>query len=470
MDRLQTLVINGEAYVEGRFIHTDIGVRDGKVVLLARPGEVLPPADTVIDATGLKILPGLIDTHVHMREPGFTHKEDITTATMAAAAGGVTLAVDMPNVRPSINSLERLVEHKALAATKSIVDFNHWPGPPQDLEEIGPMMAEGVLGIKVFMMNDTKRSYPHMPELGILNDGHLYDIFRACQKYNAICAVHPHNQELFEWIEQRYFWKDGKTGPEDYCNALRYGDSIVYDTAFATLLILARSSGVKLHMLHLNTFLGTQMVEWAWKSGVNITAEMNAPHFFITMEDVRKRGPYVLGTWTPPKDQKALWDVIGAKTMPFTGLIGTDHAPHHIDEKEVGWKDMWKAHGGAPYVQDYLSLFLNAVNEGRVTLERIVEITSEIPAKVFGFYPRKGAIRPGADADFAIVDMNKERIISKDQGYSKCGYNPFEGWKVKGNPVITMVRGSVVMKDGQITGAPGYGQFVPVDRDSQPGR
>ena len=462
MERLQTLIMNGEAYIKGDFVKANIGVRDGKIAFLAAPGEELPPADRVVDATGMKVLPGLIDTHVHMREPGFTHKEDFTTATMAAAAGGVTLGVDMPNVKPTMNSVERLVEHKKLAATKCIVDFNHWPGPPQNLEEIKDMLAEDILGIKVFMMNDTKRSYPHMPELGILNDGHLYDIMRSCEKYGAICAVHPHNQELMEWIEQRYFWPDGKTAPLEYCDCLRYGDSIIYDTAFATLLILARSSGVKFHMLHLNTYLGTKMVKLAHDDGVKVSAELNAAHFFITREDVKKLGPYVLGNLTPPKDQKALWETINA--MPFTLLIGTDHAPHHIDEKEIGWKDMWKAHGGAPYVQDYLSLFLNAVNEGRVSLSRIVEITSEIPAKVFGFYPRKGVIRVGADADFAIVDMNRERTISKDQGYSKCGYNPFEGWKIKGIPVYTLVRGTVVMEEGKITVAPGYGKFIPVSR------
>lgn len=463
MDKLQTLIKDGDVFVNGDFIQADIGVRDGKIALIETPGEKLPDADVVINAKGKKVLPGVIDTHVHLREPGFTHKEDFTTGTQAAAAGGVTLVVDMPNVKPSTNSAERIIEHKELAVGKCIVDYNHWGGPPADLSEIKGMLDEDIIGIKVFMMNDTKRSYPHMPELGILNYGHLYDIFRACKEYNGTCAVHPHSQELFEWIEQRYFWDKGLTGPQDYSKALRYGDSIVYDCAFATLLILARSSGVKFHMLHLNSYLGTKLVRWfVHEQGVKMSAELNAPHFFITWDDVVKRGPYVLGSWTQPKDQEALWETINE--MPFTCLIGTDHAPHHIDEKEIGWEDMWKAHGGAPYVQDYFSLFLNAVNEGRVELSRVVEITSEIPAKVFGFYPRKGTISVGSDADCVIVDMNKKRTISKEQGYSKCGYNPFEGWKIKGVPVCTLVRGTVVMEDGKVTGKPGHGQFVPISR------
>ena len=462
MEKMDLVIANGTAYLNGEFVKADIGVKNGKIAWIGRSGEVLPECTNTLDAVGRHVLPGLIDTHVHIREPGFTHKEDFITGTRAAAAGGVTMIVDMPNVKPSTNSLERFIEHRKLAASKSLVDFNHWVGPPENLDEISQIVAEGAIGIKVFMMNDTKRSYPHMPELGVLNDGQLYDIFTACARAGATCAVHPHNQGMFEWIEQKYFWNKNKTGPLDYADALRFGDSIVYDTAIATLLILARSSGMKLHILHLNTNLSTKMVQYAVESGVNVSGEFNAPHFFIQREDIEKRGPYVLGTWTPPKDQQALWDTVNR--MPFTCLIGTDHAPHHIDEKEIGWVDMWKAHGGAPYIQDYLSLFLNAANEGKISLERIVQITSEIPATNFGFYPQKGTISVGSDADFAIVDMNREKIISKDTSYSKCGYNPFEGWRVKGCPVYTILRGEVIMKDNEIFAQPGYGEFVPVNR------
>ena len=462
MSKLQMVIKNGQVYYKGEFVKANIGVREGKIAFIAAPGEVMPEAETVIEAEGRHVLPGLIDTHVHVREPGFEHKEDWITASQAAAAGGVTLIVDMPNVKPTTNSLERVVEQKARAGKKSVVDFNHWPGPPSNLDEIEDMLKEGVLGIKVFMMKDTERSYPHMPELGILNDGHLFEIFQACAKYDAKLAVHPHNQDLHDWFSKHYYRDKGNTKPEDYVMSFRYADSIVYDTAIGTMLMMARASGADLHVLHTNTYLATHMIRWAKEKGVKVSSEINTPHFFITWDDVLKRGPYVLGTWTPPKDQQALWDAINDYDYP--AIIGSDHAPHHIDEKEIGWEDMWKAHGGAPYIQDTLPLFLNSVNEGKVDLKRVVEITSEKPAKEFGFYPRKGVINVGSDADFAIVDMNKENILTKDKGYSKCGYSPFEGWKVKGMPVYTLVRGEVVMKDGEITGKQGYGEFVPIKR------
>ncbi|MCR4426881.1 MAG: dihydroorotase family protein [Firmicutes bacterium] len=460
--KMQMLVRGGRVYLPSGPVDADILVDDEKVAAFCAPGTFTGEVDKIIDASGKLVLPGLIDTHVHFREPGFTHKEDFETGTRAAAAGGVTLAVDMPNTKPSTNSPERFEEHRKVAETKAIVDFNHWPGPPHDLDQIETLMNMGAIGIKVFMMKDTKRGYPHMPELGITDDGYLMEIMRACKKHDAILAVHPHNQELCEHIEKRYFWEKGLTGPQDYAKALRWGDSIIYDTAFALLLILARSTGVRLHMLHLNTYLGVDMVKLAYDHGVNVTAEINPPHLFVTWKDVEEKGPYVLGTWTPPKDQEALWRACTENLFPVA--LATDHAPHALEEKEIGWQDMWKAHGGAPYVQHYLSLLLNAANAGRITIDQIVKVCCENPARIFGFYPRKGVIQPGSDADFVIVDLNRTETISKDGVQSKCGWTPFEGWKVTGVPVFTIVRGQVVAENGKIVGRPGYGRFVAPER------
>ncbi|NPV53602.1 MAG: dihydroorotase family protein [Firmicutes bacterium] len=460
--KVQLLITGGDVYTPSRPIKADIVVKDEKIVSLQAPGTFQGEAEKIIDASGKSVIPGLIDTHAHFREPGFTHKEDFETGTRAAAAGGVTLAVDMPNTKPTTNSPERFEEHRKASEQKAIVDFNHWPGPPHDLDQIKDLMDMGAIGIKVFMMKDTKRGYPHMPELGITDDGHLMEIMRACQKYGAIVAIHPHNQELCEHIEKRYFWEKGLTSPGDYAKALRWGDSIIYDTAFALLLLLARSTGVKLHLLHLNTYLGVEMVRLATQYNVNVTAEINPPHLFVTWKDVQEKGPYVLGTWTPPKDQEALWRACTEDL--FTVLLATDHAPHAKEEKEIGWQDMWKAHGGAPYIQHYLSLLLTAANEGRITVERIVKLCSETPAKVFGFYPRKGVIQPGSDADLVIIDMNKKEEITTDRIYSKCGWTPFEGWEVKGVPIQTIVRGKVVMENGEVIGEPGHGKFITPQR------
>ncbi|MCR4427607.1 MAG: dihydroorotase family protein [Firmicutes bacterium] len=244
MGQYDLLIKGGRVYTGGKLVDCDVAVQDGKIAALVRRGEPLESRQTM-DATGLLVLPGAIDTHAHFREPGFTHKEDIETGTKAAAVGGVTLAVDMPNVRPTINSVERFIEHRELAATKAVVDFCHWAGPPQNLDEIKDLLDVGALGIKVFMWKDTKRDYPHMPELGITDLGHLFDIFSACAKYGAICGVHPHTQDLLHHIEKKYFWEKGLTDPQAYAKALRYGDSMNYDIAIATLIFLARADQVR---------------------------------------------------------------------------------------------------------------------------------------------------------------------------------------------------------------------------------
>lgn len=459
MEKVDLIVKGGKAYIAGELVKADIVVKNEKIIAIASGEGELPDAKETIDANGKIVIPGLIDTHAHFRDPGLTHKEDFETGTKAAAAGGITLAVDMPNTKPSTNSSERFAEHKKMASAKAVVDFNHWPGPPShNLDEIADIIAQGAIGIKVFMMKDTKRDYPHMPELGITDDGHLLEIFKACKRHDAILAVHPHNQALAEHIERKYFWEKGLTGPGDYAKSLRYDNNIIYDTAFATLILMARITGTHLHLLHLNTVLSVDMVKWATINGIKISAEVNPAHMFIKWEHIVKQGPWVLGKWTPEEDREALWKALCSR--PFDILIATDHAPHAKNEKEIGWEDMWKAAGGAPYIQFYLSLFLTEINKGTITWDRVVDLCCETPARVFNFYPRKGVIRVGSDADMVIIDMEKEKTITTEEVYSRCGWTPFEGWNVKGVPVCTIVRGTPVMKDGKILVEPGFGKFI----------
>jgi len=451
------LVKNGKVFTNGQFTEFDILVKDGKIENIVKKGTPVKAMEE-IDASGLLVLPGIIDTHAHFREPGYTHKEDIETGTKAAAVGGVTMAVDMPNVKPSINSPERFEEHRQLASQKAVVDFNHWAGPPQKREEIKDLMDLGALGIKVFMWKDTQRDYPHMPELGITDLGDLYDIFLACEKYGAICGVHPHTQDFMQHVEKKYFWDKGLTDPQSYAKALRFGDSLNYDIAISTLILLARSSGVRLHVLHTNTKLAFKMIEWATSQNLSVTSETNPMHVFLTWKDIEKIGPYALGGWVPPKDAEAIKNSWNNESYP--GIIATDHSPHTREEKEVGWENMWKAHGGAPCIEHYFPLLLKEVNAGKMSLERVIKLCSEGPAKLFGFYPQKGTIQVGSDADFTIVDMNKEKTIIGSEIQTKCKWSPFDGWKLKGLPIYTIVRGTVVMKDDKIMVKPGYGKFV----------
>ncbi len=438
-------------------MEADIGIEKGKIAFLGSSATA-PKSSKVVDAKGKVVIPGLIDTHTHHRDPGFTHKEDLTTATQAAAAGGVTLSIGMPNVNPPTTSVDRFKNVIEISKKKALVDFNHNPSGTVP-EEIPGLAEAGCLAFKIFMVKDTGRDYPHMPGIGLHHHGDLFRSFEAVAKTGLPLMVHPHDQDLMEMIEQRY-WQRGDRSPQAYAKAYREFDGIIWDTAIATILRFQKATGVKLHILHMSTPGALEMVRRAKGEGRPVTCEVNPWALFLgnSWENIEKLGPYCLGFWVPEGHAEALWEGIRDGTID---VVGSDHAPHTKEEKEIGWKDMWKSPGGEPQIQDYLRLFLTEVNQGRLTLDRLVRLASYGPAHVFGLYPRKGVIQIGSDADLVIVDMRKEETIQNETTLTKVGWTPYHGRKVKGAPVTTLVRGKVVMENGNVVGKPGDGQFIP---------
>ena len=201
------------------------------------------------------------------------------------------------------------------------------------------------------------------------------------------------------------------------------------------------------------------MVRSARAKGQDISTEVNPAALFLSSdwENIEKWGPFALGSFYRPEDGAATWEAIRDGTAT---LIGTDHAPHHKSEKEVGWTNMFKSPGGRPMIQEYMGLMLDAVNKGRVPLERAVQLSSENVARRFGVFPKKGCIEVGADADLVVADLRKKHVFTQDEVLSKAGYTCFEGREVQGFPVTTIVRGRVVMEDGEVIGEPGYGEFT----------
>ncbi len=454
---MELVISGGRVWTPGGEVEADIGIDKGKIVFFGSTATA-PQSSKVIDAKGKVVIPGLIDTHTHHRDPGFTHKEDLTTATQAAAAGGVTLSIGMPNVNPPTTNVERFKNVIEISKKKSLVDFNHNPSGTVP-EEIPRLAEEGCLAFKIFMVKDTGRDYPHMPGIGLHNHGDLFRSFEAVAKTGLRLMVHPHDQDLMDVIEQRY-WNRGDRSPQAYAKAYREFDGIIWDTAIATILRLQKATGVKLHILHMSTPGALEMVRRAKEEGRPVSCEVNPWALFLgnSWENIEKLGPYCLGFWVPEEHAEAIWQGIRDGIID---VVGTDHAPHTKEEKEIGWKDMWKSPGGEPQIQDYLSLFLTEVNRGRLTLDRLVRLASYDVARLFGVYPRKGVLQVGSDADLVIVDMGKEVTINNETTYTRVGWTPYHGRKVKGAPVATVVRGTVVMENGNVVGKPGYGQFIP---------
>lgn len=452
------IISNATVYVPGGFVKADIAIDEGKIVAIGTSSG-MPKGSRSVDATGKHVIPGLMDTHAHFRDPGFTHKEDYTTGTMAAAAGGVTLVVDMPNVEPPPNTAERFLAHRANAKKKAVVDFSHNAagtvlGEIKKIAKAGPPM-----GYKIFMMSDVGRDYPHMPGIGVADHGELLELFEEIRKTGIVCIVHPWDQEIWTKISNRHI-KSGKTDWKEYAKAARAYDSIVFDNAISVLINLQRVTGVKLHILHMSSEKSFENIKRAKAQGQTITTEVNPHDVFLAnkWERIVKLGPYSIGWQIPEMEGDATWNTLVDGTAD---LIGTDHAPHTKKEKEVGWENMWKSPGGTTSIEWYLSLFLNEVNNGRISFERVVQLCSENPARIFGVYPRKGALAAGSDADLVVVDMKKERILSGDKMYTKAGWNPYAGRRVRGLPEMTLVRGTVVMENyGEVVGKPGFGEYV----------
>jgi dihydroorotase len=433
-----------------------IAVRGEKIAAILAADEPALAAKT-IDAGDNPVIPGLIDTHCHFRDPGYTHKEDYYHGTIAAAAGGVTTVFDMPNVDPPTTTADRLKAHLDNAQSKAVVDFGHNASGvvPENIKELA---EAGASAFKVWMMKDIGRDYPHPPGTSLTNRAVLYRVFEEVADTGLPLYIHPHDHDLYElFVErsQREWGMDFRS----YARALRGGNGVVLNTAVATILEFQRSVGTKLHVLHLSTRNGVKMVAQAKAEGRQVTAEANPFALFVTNDwaNIEKKGPYALGFWVPEEDNPSMWDAVINGTID---VIGSDHGPHTKEEKEVGWTDMYTAPGGSPMIEQYLRLLLTEVHKGRLTLERVVELCSHSPARLTGYYGRKGAIIPGADADLVILDMDHEEVLHAAHSHYMCGWMPSEDFNTKGRPETTILRGRVIMQDGNVTAQAGSGKLL----------
>ncbi len=451
---MRRVIANGEVFVEGERRPLDLVIQGESITALLARGTGPTDAE-FIDATGLVALPGAVDVHMHTREPGYTHKEDLITCTRAAAAGGYTTIFGMPNVDPPTMTTDDLDATLKLYRDKSIVDYNHNPAAKL-LDQIAAMADRGIAAYKIFMVVDTGRTYPHPSAIGVHEHGELDEMMKEIAKTGLRLMVHPHDQSLMDVVEQSY-WAAGDRSPWAYGKTLAAEDGMIWDTATATLLRLAEATGCKLHIVHTQTARQIEMIEDARQRGVDVSSETNHWTIFLgTEEDIKEQGSYVLSYYVPPHHQQAVWDALRNGSID---MVASDHAPHTREEKEVGWTDAWAAHTGTPGIQDQLPLLLDAVHEGRLSLARCVDLTSAAPARIFNI-DKKGSLAPGSDADIVLVDLDRPWTITNEAVESKIGWTPYHGRSGTGSVVRTLVRGTDVYANGEVTGLPGHGKQV----------
>lgn len=450
----ETVIRGATTVFEDGVRRADISISDGKISGIHDPGTA-PKGKREIAAQDLVALPGMIDMHSHHREPGFSHKEDLAHIGRQCAAGGVTVSVAMPNVSPPPTTLTDLDGMLELYRERASFDWNVNASGVQ-LDEIPKMAARGILAFKIFMVVDTGRSYPHMPGIGLHEHGELYERMKAVKATGLPLMIHPHDQALMDAIEKEY-WARGERDFRAYARAYAHDDGVIWDSAVGTLLRLQEATGVRLHLLHTQTRRVVEMLRAAKAAGRPVSAEVNPWCFWLDNDwaNIERLGSYALSYYVAPHHAAAVYEAFRDGTVD---IMATDHAPHLREEKEPGWTDGWKAHTGTPSEQYYLSLLLTDVAAGKLSYERLADATATRPAKLFGLYPRKGAIRVGTDADIVLVDPARRKTITDEDVLSKCGWTPYAGRSVQGVPVYTFLRGEAILDDGKLALTDGFGK------------
>lgn len=429
MGKTFDLIIRGATCVtESKIGDADVGVRAGKISEIGDLSQA--DGEKVIIARGLHLLPGVIDTQVHFREPGLEHKEDLGSGSLAAVMGGVTAVFEMPNTNPPTVNEKRFKDKLARARGRMWCDYAFYIGAAhENVEDLAKLeRLKGCAGVKVFMGASTGT-------LLIPDDETLLKVLKAGKRR---VAVHAEDQER---LQARL----NKRVENDPASHAVWRDPETAYLATERIIKLARKAKRPVHVLHVTTRQETELLA---KHRNVATVEVTPQHLTLSApECYQELGAYA--QMNPPirdiDHQDGLWNALLAGVVD---LVGSDHAPHTIEEKEKPYPG---SPSGMPGVQTLLPLLLEHVANGRMDLHKLVQLTSANARRVFGLKD-KGALETGLDADFSLVDLKEEWRIDKSWLKSKCKWSPFDGMKIHGKPAITVVRGRAVMRDGEILG------------------
>lgn len=407
--------------------------------------------DDEIDATGKVVLPGLVDLHAHTRVPGYEDREDYLTGSQAAAVGGFTTFVDMPNVDPPTDSVELMLQKREIASRDCIIDWGHFPSGSKP-ENVAALAEAGATGFKIFMIGG---GHPHDDRIAVLDEAQLFLCFEEIAKTGLPCLVHPFSQSLFDLLSKRKY-EQNPDEPFFRARAEVYTRDIFWRTGVAMALELQRETGVRLHLLHSHAAGSIRLLKQAKAEGLPVTAAIDVKYFHVTSDDLDRVGFRAAPGGYVTADQKrmdAIWRALADGTID---LIDSDHAPHTLAEHERRYSSPL----GSPYYELMLSLLLGDVNTNVLSLESLVRLCCENPARLIGAYPQKGALLPGSDADVVIVDLNKKWTVTEEGLYTKQKWSPLLGREMKGAPILTMLRGTVIARDGEVLGQPGFGRYI----------
>jgi allantoinase len=451
MKKGDLLIKNGVIVSSKGQCEASILVKDGIITALFSPEEECE-ADKIIDAKGRYVIPGGVDGHTHMMDPGYTEREEFSTGTAAAAYGGITTVVDHHRTIPAVYSVKEHIEKVEYLKDKAVVDFGlKGGGAPDNVDKLEDMWKAGITGFKMFTCN--------LHGVKAMYSGYLYNTFTEVARFGGTILIHCEDDSICSNNEE-ILKKEGRT---DYLSQVEWRSALAEEIAVETVMAVAKKTGARVVIAHVSQPHLLERLKEARDAGYEIYAESCPHYFYLNTEDLKEKGPWV--KFTPPmkskEDVKRMWELFD---KGYVTTIGSDHCPYPKSAKLPGEENIWDAPNGIPGIETSMRIMLNGVNEGKTTLNRVVEVMCENPAKIYGLYPRKGVIEVGADADIVILDMEKEELISNDTVISKCKWTPYDGRTLKGAPEIVMVRGQIVAENGKVVGKPGMGQFVPRQR------
>ena len=424
-DNFSLIIKNGSCYIDGKLTKTDIGLSGNKIKKI---GKIELNSSKVYDATDKVVLPGIIDTQVHFREPGSTDAEDLESGSRAAVLGGVTALFEMPNTNPPTSNLVEF--DKKLQAAKNRMHSNYafyFGATPDNTNQLAKLKdVEGCCGVKLFAGSST----------GNLLVDKEADIEKVISSSDRIVSIHSEDEDIIK-LRKKFIKKGNVHSHAEWRNVE------VAMSSTRRVVKIAERYNKKIHVLHVTT---REEVDFLAMHKKNVSFETTPQHLTMYAPDCYDK----LGTYAqmnPPLRTKEHYDRLWvAIKNNIVDVLGSDHAPHLKENKD---KEYPNSPSGMPGVQTIFPVMLDHVNNGKLSLQQLINLMCKNPCKIFGI-KNKGYIKEGFDADLTIADMNKEVIIKNEMIASKCGWTPFNNYKVKGFPVGTIVNGHLVMSDGKV--------------------
>lgn len=460
---MDLLVRGGTIICEEGRLEADLLCRDGRIAAIL-DRQAGPFEGEVLDATGLLIFPGFIDPHVHSRDPGATHKETFAHSTLGALCGGVTTLLEMPNAVPAVTDVATFHARRAEHEPRAWVDFGLWGLAlgPANVDDVVKMFEAGAVAVKFFWgyaLDAQNKSLVYNPGDGrdvILppENGEVLAMFARVAETGGVLAAHCEDRHV---LASALASLNGRI--ETYDDLLASRPAVAEATSIAIGAEFAKQTGCRFHVVHMGSAEGTAVVRRAQADGIPITAETCPQYLTLSSDDAERLGP-MLKVYPPVRDsshQEVLWAAVNDGTICS---IGSDHAPHLPAEKMAG------GFGGSPAgglgVETLAPLLVDAMVKGTISPERLAAVLSTATAKLYGLYPRKGAVRPGADADLSLVDPAGSTVIENARMHALNPVTAWDGAKLSGRIVASVLRGEIAMRDGEPVGQR-RGRFIAAE-------